>query len=435
LGIKRITRGLVVRRMVLAGLSLLLVVAAAPAARAAATLLSQTTWGGPDSEVTDGTAVAADGSTYLAGFTRSFNPSARPTIFVVKFAADGSLTWQRTWQGPEAFGDDEATDVAVAADGSVYVTGFTVGVGGDAVLLKFAPDGTLLWQRRWGGSASDQAEAVSVGADGAVYVAGGTNSFGPGGVFVLKFTPAGALVWQKHWGTGSEDGQGVAVGPNVVGASDLVVLKVDPAGALAWQRAYSAATNADARGGVTVGADGSIYAAGALQAVTTAGRAVVDALIVKFAADGSLSWDRGWGGRSGDVAGTVAVAPAGTVLLAGDTNSFGAGSDDAFVLRLSPDGRGLDAITWGGTGIDHGHGVGVGSTGTTSLGATAQSPPYSFLGAPTRTTKPKETVSIPTAGLVDAAGTVADPGGTVATPNGGTTFAGGFDAALVRMAP
>jgi len=433
--------------MVLAGLSLLLVVAAAPAARAA-TLLSQTTWGGPDSEVTEGTAVTADGSTYLAGFTRSFDPAARPSIFVVKFAADGSLTWQRTWKGPEAFGDDEANGVAVAADGSVYVTGFTVGVTGDAVLLKFAPDGTLLWQRRWGGSGSDQAEAVAVGADGAAYVAGGTSSFGGGGVFVVKFTPAGALVWQRHWGTGSEDGQGVAVGPdgnlvvagvaarpNVAGASDLVLLKVDPAGALVWQRAYAGATNADARGGVAVGADGSIYAAGALQEVTAAGRAVVNALIVKFASAGGLTWGRGWGGRSGDVAGDVAVAPAGTVLLAGDTNSFGAGSDDAFVLRLSPDGRGLDAVTWGGTGIDHGHGVGAGSTGTISLGATAQSPPYSFLGAPTRTTRPKATVSTPTAALVDATGTVADPAGTVATPTGGMSFAGGFDAALVRMAP
>lgn len=316
------------------------------------------------------------------------------------------------------------------------------------MLLKFAPDGTLLWQRRWGGTASDQAEAVAVGADGAVYVAGGTNSFGGGGVFVLKFAPDGTLVWQKHWGTGSEDGQGVAVGPDgdlvvvgtaarpsAVGASDLVVLKVDPAGALVWQRASAAATNADARGGVTVGADGSIFAAGATQQVTAAGRAVVNALIVKFAADGSLTWDRGWGGRSGDVAGAVAVAPAGTVLLAGDTNSFGAGSDDAFLLQLSPDGRGLDAVTWGGTGIDHGHGVGVASNGTISLGATAQSPPYSLLGAPTRTTKPKATVSTPTAGLVDATGTVADPGGTVATPNGGTTFAGGTDAAFVRIAP
>ena len=46
---------------------------------------------------------------------------------MVKFAADSSLTWQRTWSAPETFADDEANDVAVASDGTVYVTGFTVG--------------------------------------------------------------------------------------------------------------------------------------------------------------------------------------------------------------------------------------------------------------------------------------------------------------------
>jgi hypothetical protein len=44
---------------------------------------------------------------------------------------------------------------------------------------------------------------------------------------------------------------------------------------------------------------------------------------------------RGWGGRSGDVAGGVAALPNGDAVLVGDTNRFGAGSDDAFILRLS----------------------------------------------------------------------------------------------------
>ena len=444
--VKRIGRP-VVRRVVLTVLPAMVLVAA-PAPAYAATVLSQTTWGGADSEVTAGTAVASDGSTYLAGFTRSFDPAARPRIFVVKFAADSSLTWQRTWSAPETFADDEANDVAVASDGTVYVTGFTVGVAGDAVLLKFSSDGTLLWQARWGGSGSDQAEAVAVGADGSVYIAGGTGSFGGGGVFVVKFASDGTLVWQKHWGTGGEAGQGVAVGPDgniyvagvaarpdPFGASDLVLLKIDPAGVLIWQRAYSAATNVDARGGVRVAPDGSICVAGALQDVPVGGPVVVDALVVTFAPDGSLLWDRTWGGRSGDVAGGVGVAPDGTVLLAGATNSFGAGSDDAFLLRLTPTGKVLDAGTWGGTGIEHGVGVGVAPTGTISVGAIAEAPPYSLLRAPTKTSKPRETVSTPTAALVDAAGTVIDPGGVVGTPNGSTTFAGGTDAALVRMTP
>ena len=107
----------------------------------------------------EGVASAADGSSYVVGITDSFttdpfgNPS--PRIFVVKFAPDGSLSWQRIWNGTTIRGLGRP-DVAVSADGSVYVTGITADNGDDAVLLKFDANGTLLWERAWGGAASDR---------------------------------------------------------------------------------------------------------------------------------------------------------------------------------------------------------------------------------------------------------------------------------------
>jgi hypothetical protein len=66
------------------------------------------------------------------------------------------------------------------------------------LLLKFSPDGSLEWQRRWDGGGSESGEAVAVGSDGAVYVTGGSagsGEFGP--LFVLRFAPDGSLVWQR----------------------------------------------------------------------------------------------------------------------------------------------------------------------------------------------------------------------------------------------
>jgi uncharacterized delta-60 repeat protein len=429
------------RRAVQLALPLLVAVAAAVPA-GAATLQSETTWGGAVSEVTNGSALAADGSSYLAGFTTSFD-SGPDNVFVVKFAADASLVWQRRWNGPEVFGNDRANDVAVAPDGSVYVTGSTFGVGGDALILKFSPEGSLVWQRRWGGSAFEGGEAVSVGSDGSIYVTGGTSSFGDS-LFVLKFTPDGTLVWQRVWGPATGDGVAVAPdgsiyvagnGPRPDGASGaaVVVLKLDPAGNLTWQRSYSTTETADARGGVAVASDGSVYIAGAVQ--ESVRKVVVDAMLVKFDADGNLVWDRSWGGRSGDVSGSVGVAADGTVLWAGDTNSFGAGSDDGYLLQVSPEGKALDGDTWGGTGIDHVGGVDAGPSGTISLGGTTEGPPFSFLRAPTKTSRLRGTVATPTTELVDATGTVNDPGGTVDAPAGTSPGAGGFDAALVRVTP
>lgn len=411
----------------------------------AATLQQQLSWGGPASDAAQGTAVAADGSTYLAGNTTSFSADGSTAVFLVRFAAGGSLAWQRTYESPTPFGSDTASEVAVAPDGSVYVAGTTTGVGGDLLLLKFSPDGTLLWQRAWGGSGFEGGQDVAVGGDGSVYVVGGTTTFGTGNdLVVVKFTPGGALVWQQTWGPARGDGvavgpdgnlylAGTAARPGSVGRADVVLLSITPAGTLRWQRAYSAGDSVDARGGVAVGADGSIQVAGAITAPAGGGTVDMNALIVRFTSDGSLVWDRGWGGRSGETGEGVAVAPDGMVLLAGNTNSFGAGIDDAFLLRLQPSGTRVDASLFGGSAIDHANDVAVAAGGTVNLAGSGQTPPWVFQASRARTSKLHGTVSTPTTPLAPAAGTLADPGGTVGTPNGSTTYAGSDDALLLRI--
>jgi uncharacterized delta-60 repeat protein len=437
------------RRSVLAAVTVL-AVATAPAG--AATVVSETTWGGAGSEVTSGAAVASDGSSYLAGVTRSFDQFGQENVFLVKFAADGSLIWQRTFEGPEQFGIDQANGVAVAPDGSVYVTGQTLGVQGDVLLLKFTAEGSLVWQRRWDAGMTETGAAVAVATDGSVYVTGGTNSFGGfGHLFVLRFAPDGTLVWQRIRSVATDEavgtGEGIAVDADgnvyaagvaprpVVGEFDMVLLKLDPQGALVWQRSYSAAEVADARGGVTVAADGSVYVAGGIQEVTRK-TAVNDTFIAKFAPDGSLVWDRGYGGNQGDFPGGVATRPDGTVLIGGETASFGAGNDDAFLLQLDATGKARACNSWGAAGLDHGDDVEVAPDGTIVLGATTEStPPFAFADCPRQTRRLHGTVAAPNVPLVDATGALADPGGTVATPNGSSPGAGGFDAALVRIAP
>src|SRR4029434_6252372 len=245
------------------------------------TLLTQTTWGGAGSDVAEGVASAADGSSYVVGITDSFtndqfgNPS--PRIFVVKFAPNGSVSWQRIWNGSTIRGLGRP-DVAVSGDGSVYVTGVTAENGGDAALLKFDAHGTLLWERIWGGPAFDQCFAVATAPDGAIYIAGTATSFGPSsaGLFVVKFGSAGNLVWQRI--SDGAAGNAVAVAPDgsvyaagttpradQIGNFDIVAMKIAAAGTLLWQRTYSAGEVVDPRGRMAAGSDGSIVIAGAIQ--------------------------------------------------------------------------------------------------------------------------------------------------------------------------
>lgn len=428
----------------LAPIAALLLAVSMSGAAQGASLIGETTWGGPAAESVGDAAVAADGSTYLAGFTTSFGTTS-PTLFVVKFDAVGALLWQRTWEGPEQFGTDQATDVAVATDGSVYVTGSTQGAGGDALLLKLTSGGGLTWQRRWGGAAFESGEAVAATADGGAVVVGGTRSFGgENDLFVVRFAADGSVVWERSRADAlgqsvdvAADGSIFVAGPSVrpggIAESDLTLLKITGGGTLAFQRAHSSFESSDARGGLVVASDGAIYVAGAVQ--DSSKRVIVDASLLKFNADGSLAFDRSWGGRSGDVSAGLGLAPDGTIVWSGDTNSYGAGNDDAFVLQVSSEGRVLDASTWGGPGIDHGDGVDVAAGGTISLGATTESPPTVFLDAPSKTSRLRGTVSAPTTPLVDVSGTLADPAGVLSTPAGTTPGQGGFDAALVRIGP
>ena len=443
--------------------ALLLLGVMAGSARGQTTVLSETTWGGFGNELAAGVASAVDGSSYVVGTTDSFTTdqfmNPRPSIFLVKFTATGSVAWQRVWTGLTFTGSFHGPAVAVnagalpvdASDDVIYVTGLTNTAtnGSDAVLLKFNASGVLLWQRTWGGLDIEETNAVATAADGSVYIAGLTFSFGASGsaLFVVKFDAAGALVWQKvldgSGGVGAiavaPDGSVYAAGTRARDATfaffDLVALKLTSAGALVWQRQYAAGDDADPRGGMTVAADGSIYIAGALQAPRM-GFVPISALIVRLSAAGALLSDAQWAGKSGgETAAGIAAAPDGSVYFSGTTPSSGAGGQDAFVVHLLPSGKVAGAATWGGAGFDEGSGVAVAADGSLRLAAVAQDPPYSLLAATKRVSNVKGSLAVANAAFGDAFGTVADPSEPLITPNGSTTFAGSFDAALVRLAP
>ena len=234
---------------------------------------------------------------------------------------------------------------------SVYVTGLSADNGNDAVLLKFAADGTLLWERTWGGVACDESLAVATDVDGSAYIVGTETSFGAGGFgfFVVKFDAAGRLLWQKI--ADGAEGMALAVAPDgsvyaagtigrdPLGNFDMLVMKITSAGTLVWQRTYATGSVADARGGMAAAPDGSmIVVAGALQSVK-ANTPDITALIVALSPDGTLIFDNQFDGTKGEEGDGVTVAPDGTIYVTGTTTSFGAGFQDAFVLHLTPDGK------------------------------------------------------------------------------------------------
>ncbi|MHA1321783.1 MAG: hypothetical protein ACTSRL_03215, partial [Candidatus Helarchaeota archaeon] len=127
------------------------------------------TWGGASSDYGESVALGADGTLYVAGYTSSFG-AGDYDLALVKFYPDGTQAWNVTWGGAA---DDRGYGVALGADGALYVAGYTDSFGagfGDLVLVKFYPNGTQAWNVTWGGASIDFGRSVALGADGALYV-------------------------------------------------------------------------------------------------------------------------------------------------------------------------------------------------------------------------------------------------------------------------
>ncbi len=58
-----------------------------------------------------------------------------------------------------------------------------------------------------------------------------------------------------------------------------------------------------------------------------------DAFLVKYSTSGVPLWNTTWGGINWDIGNAIAVDSENNVYLCGYTASFGAGSDDAFLVK------------------------------------------------------------------------------------------------------
>ena len=287
-------------------------------------LVQERTWGGPERDGAQGVAVAADGSVYVTGETQSFGAGGGDA-FLLKYDASGVLQWQRTYgTAPDAenSASEAGIDVAVTADNGVVVLGNYR--DGNIFLAKFSSAGDLLWDRTWGGN-QEGASAIDIAANGTIYVAGVTFSFDlpQGDAFLLSFSPEGLLNWQRTWG----------------------------------------GEFFDAARDVAVATDGGIFISG--ETIFSANAA----FLVKFAADGSVTWEREWGvtGKTSfpenesTVGNGVAAAPDGGAYVAGA--SFGAGADpNLVVVQFDSAGN----FVWqriGGPGFGSAQDVAVGSDG------------------------------------------------------------------------
>jgi len=77
-----------------------------------------------------------------------------------------------------------------------------------------------------------------------------------------------------------------------------------------------------------------------------------DVWVLKLDSDGTVEWQYAYGGTGNEEASSIQQTSDGGYIVAGTTNSFGAGGWDTWVLKLDSDGAVEWQYTYGGTSTD-----------------------------------------------------------------------------------
>jgi hypothetical protein len=314
-------------------------------------------YGGNGSDTAHDIAVDDHGSAYITGYTGS-RPETLPlgtepelsakgdAAFVAKVNPTGSELVYAAYIGGSNL--DVGNAIAVDAEGSAYVTGYTgsdektfpVRIGpdltfngglhpADAFLVKLSPAGSaVIYGGYIGGAGSERGHDVVVDRSGNAYVTGSTDS--DEATFPVIVGPD--LTFNG----------GALLGGGDIGG-DAFVAKVNPEGSALAYAGYIGGSSFDHGLGIAIDSSGCAYVSGwttsteptfpALDGPDLTANGAADAFMAKVTPTGSALLYSGFvGGSESDAAFGIAVDNSGNAYITGQTHST-----QGFPLLAGPD--------------------------------------------------------------------------------------------------
>jgi hypothetical protein len=326
-----------------------------------------TSYGGSSEDRGRSLQQTADGGFILTGSTNSWE-SRGHDVLVLKLDGEGAVQWQRTYGGivEDGSANDYASSIQQTMDDGYIVAGSTDGSMIAFVafwVLKLDALGNVTWQKVYSHTGWDSARSIRQASDGG-YVVLGTAGISGEDYWLLRLDSVGEIEWQKTYGRSSRDfaaqiqetvGGGYILAGSSEGTSGNFwywVMKLDEVGAIEWEKAYW--ERGDSRvSSIQQTVDGGYVLAGNKEV----GDADSDCWILKLDGFGEIEWEKAYGGNMGDGCYGVQQTGEGGYILVGSTASFGAGDTDVWVLKMD----GLGEIEWqyayGGNGRDFAYSV------------------------------------------------------------------------------
>lgn len=299
-------------------------------------------------------------------------PSYIPSVgYFAVIEASGNIQWEKTGGESGIIGGDAARDVIPTPDGGFIAAGdkcyyiSAYSILSDVYLTKFDQSGYFLWGTYFSSLMDwmQTANTLSPTADGNNVVVW---NYGSNNVYMSKFDHLGQEVWQKAYRQAeftygntydicltSYGGYLIVGGKNPFsggefGPRDVYIFNTDSLGRFKWDRTFGGPAEETARGVVPL-ADGRFLIAGWTESF---GHGNKDIYLIWVDSLGNCLDEAYLGGVNDDVANAIKPISDGSFVIAGYTESFGAGGHDVYLIKIDSSGSVLWEKTFGGTSSD-----------------------------------------------------------------------------------
>lgn len=336
------------------------------------------------------------------------------SLCIVAMSQAPVIDWQKSLGGSD---NEIIYAIRETSDGGYIAAGYTESNDGDitgnngdrdALLIKFAANGSVVWHKTYGGTGAENARSVLQTTEGGYIFTGSTSSangdvssnHGGNDVWVVKLDSQGAIEWEKTYG-GMYGDAGFSIVPAAAGGyvvagqsnssdgdltenngmADCWVFKIDASGTLAWQASFGG-SNADYGRTLIETSEGNIVMVGYSDSANgdlTENKGAEDGWIIKLSGTGTLIWQKSIGGSGADYLWDVIESTDGGYVLTGSTTSTNGdvaannGSLDTWIVQVDEQGVFEWGHTFGGSEAEEGYKIVEVSAGNFVVFGTAAS--------------------------------------------------------------